>query len=123
MSTALDLRLVPKVLSIIDRYGTTVTFKEPVGQVNDPKTGTVTVASVTSHSAKVTPPAPYDVRMVDGDLIRRDDCKVILAAQGLAWVPTLTWSVQIGSETWTIVAVSPLRTGDDVAAYEIQLRR
>ena len=123
MSTSLDLRLVPKVSTIVSRFGTTATILQPDGETYDPKTGAVTIARIIERTVKVTPPSNYGLDLVNGDTIKIGDCRVILAAQGLVFTPQQNWGIRLGSETWTIISVGPIRTGDDVAAYELQLRR
>jgi hypothetical protein len=121
MATDLDTKLIPKVLALVNNYGTTATFVELTTQTYDPTDGDVTEVGV-NHNHKVTPPQPVH-QFREGDVVRIGDCEINLPASGLGFTPDEGMRVVIGSETWRIVRFDPIYTGDLVALYRIFLRR
>ena len=121
--TTLDTTLLVKVAEIADTYGKSVAFQDVGSSVYDPATGKTTESSITVYTVKVTPPAPYDRKLIDGDMIQTRDVGIILPAQSLAFTPVLGMQVTIDSEVLDVVALSPLYSGNDVCAYDIQLRQ
>lgn len=119
--TALDTKIIPKVFNLVAKYGKVVTFNSRSGYTYDETEGTAT-STITSYSKKVTPPDKYDVRYVDGDLIRVGDSRIFLPAQGLEFTPARGESVIVDSESWTIIKANPIYSGDLVCLWELQLR-
>jgi len=123
MSTSLDLALVPAVYDLIDELGKSVTLSSVTSSSYDPATGSTTIAT-SNKTAKATPPEPYDIRYIDGDIIRTGDMKTLIAAQGLTWTPVvgmaMTWA---SGNVWRVVRLSPIYSGADICAYELQLRQ
>jgi hypothetical protein len=123
MTTALDTTLLTKVAEIAATYGKSVTFQDIGSSVYNPTTGKTTESSVTNYTVKVTPPAPYDLKLIDGDVIQARDVAVILPAKDLAFTPVLGMQVTIDGEVFDAVQVMLIYSGDDVCAYDIQLRQ
>lgn len=121
MSTALDIRLLPKVLALIAKYGKTVTFHVSVAEVYSPINRSV-LAAITNINLKVSPPDKYHIKYVDGTQILSGDNYIILPAQGLTFVPRSGHEVTIGTTKWGIVNVESIYSGEDVCAYQLQLR-
>jgi len=123
MATSLDLILVPKVYSLIDELGRSVSFSSVTSSAYDPTTG-VTSQATSAKTAKATPPAPYNIMYVDGDIIESGDMETLIAAQGLTWTPVvgmaMTWA---SGNVWRVVSVKPIYSGESVCAYSLQLRR
>ncbi len=121
MSTALDIRLLPKVLEIIERMGKTVTFHVPSGEVYDP-IARQTTSTITNINKKVSPPDKYGVKFIDGTQILAGDNYVILPASGLTFTPRSGHNVTVNGLKWGIVSVESIFSGEDICAYQIQLR-
>ena len=122
MSGALD-RLVPRIKTLVDRVGKTVTFKIPASESYDPTTLAVTETSVSDVAAVVTPPESYSSHFIDGDVIRIGDMHFSLPASGLTFTPAEGQRVVIGSDTWHVVQVVAEYTGELVGYYDIQVRK
>lgn len=120
--TALDDKLVPKILSLIDKFGKTAVFTELTTNTYDPATGTVSTVEV-NHNRKMSPPSDYDLRYVDNDLIKMGDAQTMVAASGIPFTPVQAMKVAFDSNDWHIVTVSPVYTGNIIGAYKLQLRR
>lgn len=121
MPTTLDIRMIPRVLAIIAKYGKSATFSASTGTYN-PASGNV-ANTATTYSKKIIPPYAYENKYVDGDIIKQGDMRSGVAASGLEFTPTPGMSVEIDSATWKIIAVSPVYTGELIAMYELQLRK
>lgn len=65
----------------------------------------------------------YAQKYIDGELIRSGDQQVLIPASGLTSPPELEGLIVRGSETWKIVAVSPLAPNDQTIMYELQVRQ
>lgn len=124
MSTELDLKILPAVLSALSKVGISATIRNSADASDyDPSTGSVTFTPTEYTNQIVAPPQRYNRRYVDGDTILAEDTYTFIAGSGLAFVPSPGWEVDLSSETWKVVSVQFLRSGDDVAAYKLQLRR
>lgn len=122
MTTPLDRKAPPKVLATIQKHGINATFTVET-KTFDATLNRVTVSATDTYTQKVSPPARYSTSYSGADLVKQGDASVILPASGLEFTPTENMNVTIGSETWHIVSVSPMRSGDLVAAYRLHLRQ
>lgn len=120
--TDLDTRLIPKVLAIVNRLGKSVTFETVSGGSYDPLTRVVTGGTMTPVVKKVTPPYEFKNYLIDGDNIRVGDLQIDLPASGLTFTPERGWIVVIDTVRYTVIKVSPVYTGEQIALYNLQLR-
>jgi hypothetical protein len=118
MTTALDSRLVPRVLAIIDRVGTNATFKV----INSGPTYSHSSRQVTQGTTdvvrKVSPPMARKF-YGESDVTRMEETVIYVAASGLSFTPIRGQQVEVASTKYRIENVVELRSGDDVAAYEL----
>jgi len=121
--TTLDTRILPKVVTILNKYGKDVDFVVPASKTHDPDTGKVTTVPGTTYTVKASPPDKYDSRLIDGAVIKADDARTIIAAQGIQFTPSISMRVEFDSVTWMIKHVMPIYSGNSIAAYEVRLRR
>ena len=124
MTTALDTTLPPRVLEVVNKYGKTVTITVTSSTINV-ALGKIASSSETTYSKKVSPPAPYKSRYIDGTMIQAHDLQCILPASGLGFTPSLSdeMTVTMDSVVWSVKGFDPMYSGDDVAAYRLQLRK
>ena len=124
MTTVLDDKLPAKALEIINKYGKLVTITVTANTVSV-TLGKVTKSSETTYSRKVSPPAPYSSRQIDGTMIQAHDLQCYVAASGLGFTPSLSdeMTVTFDSVVWSVKGFNPLYSGELVAAYKFQLRR
>lgn len=107
--------------------GGTATLQKTVEDY-DPDTDTSTTTT-TEVVVKHSPPEAYTGYDIDGTVIQAGDAKTMVSAKeldekGFSLAPgshTRTYMV-IGTQRWTIVRVNEIRSGDEVAVYELQLR-
>ena len=86
-------------------------------------TGTGTTTAKVRHSLKASPPETYAQRYVDGESILQGDAMIILPAENLAFTPKPGIRVELLGQDWSIIAANPIMTGEQVGAYQIQIRR
>lgn len=86
----------------------------------------------TTDTAQIamTPPAPFKREFVDGTTVLATDLESIVAAKDvddssftLDPDAHTTMTVAFGGKTYKIVSVTRVYSGDQVAAYRVQLRR
>lgn len=124
MTTELDLKLVPKAKELLDRFGMTVTYTEVDSGSYDPSTGQTSGGSNTDHEIKIAPPFPVRADLVDGEVYQFGDQLTYLADDELEFEPTAGEDrVLIGGETLLVIGARPIRSGDDIAVWELQLRK
>lgn len=106
---------------LIDRFGAVASL-ETVTKVDDLVSGNVTETAVTAK-IKITPPEPFTIGLIDGTLVEAGDMTTLVAGQDMATAPTANRDrLVFAADTWQIVAVDPIYSGDLVAAYRLQLR-
>jgi hypothetical protein len=122
--TALDAKLLPKTLALVAKYGKQMSFAVPAsGYTFDSSTGVGTPGAITTYVETCTPPDKYKDSFVNGDTIQEGDVWIILPAMNLAFTPMKTQQVTFDGNTWVIVQLDPLYSGDSVCAYELRLRK
>lgn len=121
MTGALDTKMRAIAVSLIDRFGKSVTWTKYASTVT-PSTGVVTRTG-TSYTVTITPPMGPDSSYKPTSLIREGDRLVTVAASGLAFTPTEGDELTIDAATWRVVAVQAVYSGSLVAAYTAQIRR
>ena len=123
MATALDKKLVPKVLSIINRVGRNMDFSFPLAKSYDPATGAGSESIFKTVTAKASPPIDFEQRYVNDDSVKRGDVKIFLAAKNLSFTPIIDMEVKFDGISFKAIAVLPIYSGEQVAAFEVQLRK
>jgi len=123
MTTELDAKVVPKVASVLNRVGVSATLLTRDSPAFDVEHGDVIHGGETETSVTISPLLEYTEDTIDGDVVLRGDCYCFIAGQGLAVTPTEDTKVAVSGQTWQVVSIETLRSGDDIAAYRLQLRR
>lgn len=119
--TGLERRLRAAAARLIDRHGKAATLRRTVRSF-DPATGE-TGETVTDSPVTASPPESFDLRRIDGTLVRAGDAVISLAAEGLAVEPAAeTDSVILDGASWTIVQVSRRFAGEAPVLYTLHLR-
>jgi hypothetical protein len=120
--TDLDIELGPEVFEIIDEFGKTVMIQPRTRSDYDPATGKATITEELTFYPKVSPPAQFKQKYIDGTNVKVGDMYVILPTQGLTFTPAKDMSVTIDSVKYAVVILQPLYTGEAIAAWILQLR-
>ena len=88
----------------------------------DPDTDTNTVTTVTAE-VLTSPPEGFALQLINGQSIQAGDRRVTTTtAFGELVEPRIGDKVVRGGMTGTVIAISPINSGDAVAAYELQVR-
>lgn len=121
MPTAFDNIFVPLAEQLVDNtFGFDATHRR-VTRSYDVTTGKNTVSNADT-TVKITPPAPFEQRRIDGTLIQLGDQQIIMSsASGV--VPKTTDLFVIGGVIWQVVRIEPIVSGELTAAYSLQLRQ
>lgn len=119
--TKFDDIFVPLAVQLVDdTFGFDATHRR-VTRTYDPATGKNAVSNADT-TVKITPPAPYSQRRIDGTIIQLGDQQIIMSsASGV--VPVGTDFFIIGGLAWQVVAIFPIVSGEQTSAYEVQLRQ
>ena len=119
--TKFDDIFVPLAEQLVDdTFGLSVTHRR-VTRTYDPATGKNSVSN-SDTTVVVTPPAPYEQRRIDGTVIQLGDQRIIQSSKS-GIVPQSADLYVIGGQTWQVVAIFPIVSGESTAAYEVQLRQ
>lgn len=111
-------KLTPRGLTAVltfDKPTVTPTYDPATGKTTNPTTPVNVVGAVTA----------YDHGLVNGDVIQRGDLQAILsdvAIQAAAVEPKEGQVVQYTGDPFTIVSVTRYPVGEEVGAWELQLR-
>jgi hypothetical protein len=73
-------------------------------------------------SVTITPPAPYEQRRIDGTIIQLGDQRIMMSSRS-GVVPQSADLFVIGGVTWQVITIFPIVSGEQTAAYEVQLRQ
>lgn len=118
--TELDDALVPVALELLTDLGASATFTVDGGTYNR-TTGDFT-SSPTDYTANISPPFPAQEKYVNGDTVRESDLMCVVAASGLQFTPDVGLVVTFKSQKYRITRVNTIRSGEQVAIYQLFLR-
>ena len=123
MTTTLD-RILPNIAkNLLQQFGTDITITRLTSSTFNPATlgqsGTVDAQTV-----KCSPPSPYRAAQIDGTNVLFGDLSVVIADNdpGFEFAPATGQHASFGGKAYSIVNVETIRSGDEVAAYQCQLR-
>lgn len=120
--TALDDKIVPKVNAVLTKVGISGTITESAGTFT-PSTGAVSGGGTVHSGVTFSPPAPYRKVLVGDQYLAGDAVSYVKGPTALGFTPKIGWRAAVGGVDYLIVGVSDLRSGDSIAAFELQLRR
>lgn len=102
---------------LLERFGQSATLRQVSTSGGDPWDPATTTTDIAVTLAVLD----YDADEVDGTVVRRQDRRVYMAADG-ATAPTTDDAFVIGGTTFQIVAVQPFTPSGTDVYYEIQAR-
>jgi hypothetical protein len=121
MTGKLDTRMRGLAQRLVGTYGKAITLREFTGSTYDPSTGTNT-PSYTDHAATGVITS-FAERLVDGSSIKTGDLSVTVPAKDLTFDPSAEDKVRVNGQDWSIVNPSRTYSGEQVATYQLQIRR
>lgn len=122
MSTSFDTKMLALAMKLIDKFGTNATFQVLDADL-DPVESELVIGSSVDTVRKIAPPQNFSRRYADNQNIEEGDMQTFVAASGITFTPVVGMKLTHASITWKIVEVRPLYSGDDIAAWELHLRR
>lgn len=121
--TALDTKMRAKALALIADKGKLLKYYVPGTTTYDRATGVGEQAGVTEYVLRSSPPRGAKEKYVAGELVKEGDHVTLLPAKDLAFDPATATRVEVDAQEWRIVSVEPIRSGQQVAAWKMLLRR
>ena len=121
MTTALDKKLLPKVISLLNNLGKQVTITRLTGEVFDPTTLETTNTGSEAQTVKITPPYPYEETYYNDTSIKAGDLKCYVSPD-VVFDPELNYQMTVDGQLWTIVKMMPIYSGDNIVLFGAQLR-
>lgn len=121
--TDLDVKMRPKALAVIASKGKQLKYYVPASVTYDETTGEGAEAGVTEYVLRSSPPRGAKERYVGGEVVEEGDHVTLLPDSGLAFEPDDGLRVEVDAQEWRVVAVEPVRSGQQVAAWKLLLRR
>jgi hypothetical protein len=126
VNTPIEIEVRTESHGAIQLLGTDVIFTTyPQGAGNyDPSTGKTTGISTPRPAVKGVV-SGFDARLVDGDVIRKEDLRMIIddiTIENAGFVPNRADDVYVLGRTWKILSIVQHPIIDQIAAWEFQLR-
>ena len=127
MATALDVEMVQEALDVIDEFGTTMTFRTFPSRTQNEGEGSVTNGTPTDYALKVSPPDRAMRALSDDGLgVRVLTQRFVLpsgagTSRALSFTPERGELVIDGTAQRRILKVTEFHSGDEIAAYEIDI--
>lgn len=120
-------RMAATALRLIERFGLTATLSEVTPGEYDPVTGVETGGANLTQTGQLIL-LDYTVQEAgiinaSGSLVQQGDKKIMLAAKGLEWPPTMTTTVLADGLTWTIINIKSTNPAGTPLVYELHGRR
>jgi hypothetical protein len=118
-----------KALTMLNKYGMAMTLRRQTAGTFNPSTGAFTGAATTDYTvqgliqSQTLQTAGAGERFFNGTLIQAGDKFILLAASGLAVVPSPGDLLIIGSITFNIATIIPLEPGGTALMYRALVRK
>ncbi len=121
--TKFDDIFVPLAKNLINEtFGFTATLRRET-RTFVPATGKNTATS-TDYSVKITPPSPFNRKKFPDAAFEDGDMMTMVAGDGLTIVPSPVSDFLVYAGTvWQVMMVLPIVSGEQTAAYRLQVRQ
>lgn len=120
-------RMAATALRLIGRFGLTATLSEVTPGEYDPVTGVETGGATLTQTGQLIlldyTAQEAGIINAAGSLVQQGDKKIMLAAKGLEWPPTMTTTVLADGLTWTIINIKSTNPAGMPLVYELHGRR
>jgi hypothetical protein len=122
MPGKLDSVMVPLAKKLVGDFGHTVTYKA-ITKTFAPGTGVTTNTTTSYTGVVITPPEPYKQNRINETTIKTGDVMTSVSQSAISFTPQIGDAVTLNGADWEVVAVNWVYSGEQVALYELQLRR
>lgn len=120
----LDDAMADLVSDVVELFSSTPKTIKRTVETDDFATDTQSGTATVTYSIYTAPPEDVKLGEIDGKTVLVGYLKVLVPAKGLAIVPSAQTDVlTLGGVDHEIVKVSPIYTGDSVAAYYLFCKR
>ena len=123
-------RMAATALRLIERFGQAATLSdtpEPDPDDYDPVTGMGPVIVPVTQSGQLIllDYSAQEAGIINaaGSLVQQGDKKIMLAAKGLTWAPSMTTTILADGLTWTIINIKSTKPAGTPLVYELHGRR
>jgi len=114
---------VDTALKQITDKGRTITVRSPgVGEVYNPATDTFTAADPVDVNTKAVF-TKFSQKDIDGEIIKRTDQRVLIAAASLATAPDTEDKILDGLAQYSVIHTEIVKPGDTEILYMVQVRK
>lgn len=122
----------PLASDLITKFGISVRFKLPGSKRFVPRLGQTIKSTGTEQTVVATPPYEFSKFKENGETVRQGDMKISIAGSDLTFkidnsmtviIPITDASGTIVEEEWKVIDIRIHRSGNQVAVFELQLRR
>lgn len=117
----LDATLRPLAKRLHEDYGKSSTLT--VVTEGTYSGGQYSGGSTATHTVFCTPPKRFRQDQIDGERVRQDDFTTTIPAKDLSVVPNNTDTLTFDGVVYSIVNVTPVYSGAEVAMYELHCRK
>lgn len=119
--TALDTSSRALAVKMLAKFGKAIAFQSVAEGAYDPVTGDMAANTVTSSNVQALIKDYNGIELMSG-LIQQGDRRVTIAAYGVT-LPQPSDKIVIDSETYNIIAVKSIWSGDLAVLYILQARK
>ena len=123
MAGALDKVMRSVAKNLIGSFGTTAVITTYTGGTYDPITDATIPGEGVQTVITCSPPSEYKSYVIDGTRIQTGDMKILIPALVYETAPTTDQTVTIRGDTYKVIGVMPISSGNQEAVWEVQLRR
>jgi hypothetical protein len=114
-------RMAEVALTLIGRFGQTVTLQNNVAGEYDPSTGTVEGTTQEQQASAVLQDYTGQ-EFLTNTQIQQGDKKLKVAAKGLEWPPSLANKAIVQGTTYSVINVNEINPAGTPLVYELQVR-
>lgn len=119
----LDSTLRPLARRLVDSFGKAITLRRVSKGTYDPATGSLTGQTTADYPTNGVVRA-LEEKHLKNTLVEAGDMEITVAADGLDIAPDpSTDLVIVGLDTWDIISVEPIFSGELVALYNLIVRK
>lgn len=123
MAGALDSLFSSLSKNLIGTFGTGGKLISRTAGTYDPETGLSSGSATTEYAVNCSPPEKYSRREIDGTRILDGDLSVMVASADYATKPTTAMTFAVRGQTFGVISVEPISSGNQDAVWKLQLRR
>lgn len=115
-------RLAQVAKRLIESNGRSVEFRVKPGTLKDAAQPWLGKAAAGSTSSVICVFVDYRASEIDGSIVQREDRRLLVAGESIAFVPSTDYEVIDGAVVWQVVNVQQVQPGSVEIMYDLQVR-